>query len=329
MRRLTRTILWTHASLGLALTVASPGCGGDGGGDSSTSESGDGDGDGSDGGSGDTMPGDSTSGGGGGTSGGSDGSGGGGTTGDPDGMETEGSFVQAPDGGGANIMCDVLAQDCPEGQKCNPASLDGDGIPEATRCVDIAGNAGAPGDDCNWTGQLFSGVDDCDIGTMCFPARLEDAVPDGPGFCINLCSGSADAPMCASPDEVCEMANDGALPWCLELCDPLANECRDGNNCFPIADGRFLCKLIGQPGEYADECGISNSCNKGLLCASAEVVPGCTSASCCTEVCSLSDPAGDGQCSGQDGGQVCTPAYADAAQTPPGYEDLGFCLVPQ
>lgn len=292
---------------------AGPGTG-DGGSDGGGSESGDdsatgASGDGSGGGSGES------------TSGNGDG--------DGDGDTAGGTFVIEPDVEGPATMCDLLTQDCPEGQKCTPASIDGDGVPESAVCNDIWDNPGQAGDDCSWKGNLFSGNDSCDVGTMCFPEGLEGAVPDGNGFCMNLCQGSPDSPTCADPDEICEVANDGALPWCLGTCDPLANECREGHGCYPAPDGRWACKITGMEGAYGDECGLGNSCNQGLLCVAAEAVPGCTGTGCCTEVCSLSSPSGDAQCSGEPQGQACQPAYTDMSQIPPGYEDVGICLIPQ
>jgi hypothetical protein len=80
-------------------------------------------------------------------------------------------------------ICDPLAQNCPEGEKCTPI-IEGDGNAwNANICVPVVGNA-QPGDPCvledDWT-------DDCAQGSFCWPLS-EDV-----GFCQLLCDGDATA----------------------------------------------------------------------------------------------------------------------------------------
>jgi hypothetical protein len=78
-------------------------------------------------------------------------------------------------------------------------------------------------------------------------------------------------------------------------------------------------------GAYGDSCEYLNVCDPGLWCADATVVPGCAgSIGCCSEFCELSNP--DATCMGA--GQECT-AYYEEGQAPPGYEDVGVCILPQ
>jgi len=63
---------------------------------------------------------------------------------------------------------------------------------------------------------------------------------------------------------------------------------------------------------------------------SEHVPPGeaCEDASsCCTELCDLTDPAGDLQCTGAPAGQACR-AWYDDGNAPAGLEDLGVCVIP-
>jgi hypothetical protein len=196
--------------------------------------------------------------------------------------------------------------------------------------VEVVADPKSPGDDCTWEGAVFSGMDDCDKGTWCFPASPDDASGNtGIGFCQQLCQGTVAAPTCPEANQVCELANDGALPWCLELCDPLVVECAEGQSCYPHSDGTFVCKLLN-PGAYGEPCNLVNECDPGLVCATAAAVPGCaeqSAGSCCTEYCDTSAADPDAQCMGQADGQVCTPAYGEMTP-PPGYENVGVCGIP-
>ena len=127
--------------------------------------------------------------------------------------------------------------------------------------------------------------------------------------------------------------NDGVLPICLAECDPLAPACPTPDNlCLPQpSDEGFQCVIntSGDMTPYGSPCEYNNSCNQGLLCVAAELVPDPMCAAggldrCCSEVCDLSGP---NNCAGMAGGQECI-AYYDPAMTPPGYENVGVCGVP-
>jgi len=85
-------------------------------------------------------------------------------------------------------------------------------------------------------------------------------------------------------------------------------------------------------GRMATRASSANDCDPGLICVSEVVVPPglpCGGAGgCCTEVCDLTDPAGDMQCAGAPEGQTCQAWYRDGA-APTGYEDVGMCTLPQ
>ena len=48
---------------------------------------------------------------------------------------------------------------------------------------------------------------------------------------------------------------------------------------------------------------------------------------CCTEVCDITDPAGDQQCAGVAGGQTCQSWYEEG-HAPAGFEHVGACALP-
>jgi hypothetical protein len=256
----------------------------------------------------------------------------GGTTSGATGEESGGGstgvmFLVEPDGGGISFECDLFAQDCPEGEKCMPWGNDG-GTWNATRCSPIADNPGQPGDECLVEGSGTSGIDDCDIGVMCWDVDPKTNM----GSCVAMCTGDESAPICEDPDTTCSIANEGAIVLCLPVCDPLLQDCPEGQACYPVAED-WVCgpDASGELGVYGDPCEFINVCDPGLICLGAAAVPAgeaCEgSTGCCSEVCDLTDPAGDMQCTGALGGQLCT-AWYEEGSAPPGYEDVGACSLP-
>ena len=238
-------------------------------------------------------------------------------------MTTGVGFIMDPDGGGVSFECDIFAQDCPEGEKCMPWSNDGGGAWNATRCSPISDNPGQPGDECTVEGSGTSGIDDCDIGSMCWDVDAETNV----GTCVAMCTGDEANPICEDPDTTCSIANDGAIVLCLPACDPLLQDCADGQACYPINDA-WACApdASGEMGAAGDPCEFINVCSPGNICLGAAAWPDCQgSAGCYSPVCDLSDPSGDAQCPGA--GQACEPWYEEGS-APPGYEEVGACALP-
>lgn len=235
------------------------------------------------------------------------------------------SFITDPDGGGPNVECDLWAQDCPSGEKCMPWVNDGGASWNATRCAPLTNAPGQSGDPCEVEGNAGTGLDNCDIGTMCWAVDNET----NEGVCVSLCEGSPDAPLCDDPDETCSITNDGVLPLCLPSCDPLLQDCAgDGLGCYWLpGDGGFVCvqDVSGELGAPGDSCGTFtlNLCDPGTQCLPADAVPGCTgSASCCSTFCDLEDP--DPGCIDT---QECTALFEDG-EGPPGTEAFGVCAIP-
>jgi hypothetical protein len=147
-----------------------------------------------------------------------------------------------------------------------------------------------------------------------------------------MCTGDEANPICEDPDTSCAIANDGAIVLCLPNCDPILQDCPEGQACYPINEG-WSCApdASGEMGVYGDPCEFINVCDPGFICLDASTVPmgeACMGAAgCCTGVCDLADPMGDAQCEGAAGGQTCQPWYEEG-QAPPGYEDVGACALP-
>lgn len=257
-----------------------------------------------------------------------------GETGDPGGTEESGettapggSFIPGddiPDDFGP--QCDVWAQDCSAGEKCMPWDAQGGGSWSSTRCTPLAPSPAQPGDECTVEQSGVSGIDDCELGSMCWDVDPETQV----GTCVAFCQGSLSSHTCDDPGTVCSIFNEGVLILCLPQCDPLVQDCGDSQGCYGGENGFVCIPDASGPdsGSYGDPCGFVNVCDPGLFCAGASAVPDCQGAQgCCSEFCDANAPDGASACSGAAGGQACVPWYEEG-QAPPGYEDVGACVIP-
>lgn len=134
------------------------------------------------------------------------------------------------DGGGVDYECNVFMEDCPQGEKCMPWANDGGEVWNASRCTPVDFDPVPVGQPCAVEGSGFTGVDDCGAEAMCFHVDPET----NEGVCVEVCSGSADDPVCA--EGTCIIQFDGALPLCFETCDPKAPTCAEEQVCEPTLD---------------------------------------------------------------------------------------------
>jgi hypothetical protein len=205
-----------------------------------------------------------------------------------------------------NIRCDLWAQDCMDGQKCMPSEDRRSMVWGRTDCFDLAANPGAPGDPCFVEGDQWSGVDDCELGAMCWNTNPETNA----GTCAGFCMGSEANSICGD-GESCFIAYDGHLILCLPTCDPLDPVCAPGLACvksdgYPEPDP-FACipeSLVMDRTAYADACDDIVGCGSGLVCVDAEHVPGCDTEKCCSLLC---DPLAGNGCPELARGQLCVP----------------------
>ncbi|MBV1861581.1 MAG: ribulose phosphate epimerase [Nannocystaceae bacterium] len=220
--------------------------------------------------------------------------------------------------------CSLWDQDCGDGDKCMPWANDGGNAWNSARCTPLDSLPGQPGDACTVEGSGVTGIDSCDTGSMCWAVDEKNV-----GTCAPLCTGTQAAPLCDDISTTCIIANQGFLPLCLPACDPLSQNCQDGEACYPSENG-FVCAPDAsgpELGAYGDPCEFTNACDPSLLCAGAGAVPGCDSARCCTSYCDLTEAEPSADCEGVAGGQECVPAFAEG-EVLPGYEDVGFCAIP-
>ncbi|MEZ4449138.1 MAG: hypothetical protein R3B09_06635 [Nannocystaceae bacterium] len=76
-------------------------------------------------------------------------------------------------------------------------------------------------------------------------------------------------------------------------------------------------------GAAGEDCDFINACDPGSYCGDPAIYPGCdpNAAGCCIPFCSLKAP----DCAM---GTACQPWYDPMDGVPPGYEDVGACVIP-
>jgi hypothetical protein len=228
------------------------------------------------------------------------------------------------DGGFSPNECDQWVQDCPVGEKCMPFDSDGDNRWDALKCVPVAPNPGKPGEPCLVEGSDVSGIDDCELGAMCW--KVDDET--GTGVCAAMCTGTPDQPVCAEPGTACFDASLAVVTLCLPSCDPVLPDCPDGETCIHSAQqpNNFVCFLdaSGEEGQEFDPCEFTNVCDPGLLCANPALATECDPDAwgCCLAWCDLTMPA----CNAE--GAECL-AWFEEGQGPPELQHVGVCGIPQ
>jgi hypothetical protein len=189
------------------------------------------------------------------------------TTGDGDGDPTTGDGDGDPTTTGGGVgpgePCDLYAQDCVDGYKCQPG--------DPAVCTMLPAVPDGEGDDCDLN------ADSCDLGLAC----LYTGDPDI-GACYPLCAGSMDNPVC-DPGQFCADANP---PLCLSNCDPLAQDCAAIEACYALTtDMQFVCIPAGDI-PVGEACGFLNDCGVGLACTQNG----------CAEFCDVNNPPLDCDC---------------------------------
>lgn len=162
----------------------------------------------------------------------------------------------------------------------------------------------------------MSGIDSCGVAELCF--GVDDK---GVGECVAFCGGTEFDPVCPE-GQACSVTNEGVLTLCLPTCDPLASGCDDGEGCFPVGQS-FVC--LPAPSDEIIEpstCYQSGGCEPGTVCVATEWLSDCDDIGCCTPWCDVSAPV----CPLDT---ECTPWFEEGAEIPPGYENVGVCIVPK
>lgn len=228
--------------------------------------------------------------------------------------------------GGSGNMCSLLEQDCPEGEKCVAWNENGGIFPDGVKCVPQPPGADEIGDECLTMGGFGSGEDTCVAGALCLD--LDD---DGMATCVAYCSGtSPEDAFCQQPNHTCVELFEPVVPLCFEKCNPLLQDCPDGEGCFMdapmLGSAGFVCMpLIDnlEGGEFLSGCVAMSNCAPGNSCVFAENVPNCPWQYCCTPWCNLDTPE---DCLMWDETLSCIEWFAEG-QAPPGFEKVGICGI--
>lgn len=228
------------------------------------------------------------------------------------------TFISDPTDGGCLCECSTFEQDCPTDEKCTPWANDGGSTWNAVRCTPIVEEPAGLGEPCTMEDSPVSGIDTCELGMMCWdvdPGTLE-------GTCIALCGGSPEEPECREGTE-CQLSADGPLALCLATCNPLVDDCDEGQQCVPV-NAEFRCVAQAEaPLGYGEPCMFINDCGSGLTCLDGAVSE-CGDGACCTAFCNLSDGDPNPACPAAASGQTCAPWYDGEA--PEGLENVGVCV---
>ena len=236
--------------------------------------------------------------------------------------ELPSNFLAEPDNA-YSFECDLWAQDCPPGEKCNAWANDGGGDWNATACVPIVPNPDAVGEPCSVVGEITSGIDTCELGAMCWEVDPKT----NEGICRAYCQGEESDPYCEDPDTQC--GGHRSFPVCVPLCCPVEQDCPEGEGCYAVSED-FYCApdASGDLGAFGDACEFINVCDPGMICLDPSVVPPglpCHEGAvgCCTPFCVV----GSSSCSELDPAMECAPWYEDG-HAPPGFEFTGVCVLP-
>lgn len=200
--------------------------------------------------------------------------------------------------------CDVLAQNCKPGEKCQVMEESWPYV--RIDCAPLAEKPLQEGEDCE-PPSLPNG-DPCDMGLECTEFSMK---------CERLCL-NADGNFLCEQDETCVEIVVGHPGLCLPSCDPLIDDCGEGRSC-KFWEGSIFCIPWEDDAVYGDPCSSPIACAEGLFCTPENSsVPNCDSINgCCTTFC---DPLADNpneNCPDFAEGQICTP-LADG---------FGYCAV--
>lgn len=221
--------------------------------------------------------------------------------------------------------CDPWAQDCPACQKCVWYANDGTPPWNATRCRALPPEPRGVGETCTLEGNQHSGVNDCDLGAMCWDLGPE---PNA-GVCAALCTGSREDPGCPD-DSRCTVVLGSEAHLCIPTCDPLRGSCPGAGACVFVDDAPqgFVCvpPALVYPVDLGAPCSdVGAACGEATVCAPRELAFDCLDpVGCCAAWCDLED---DSSCARQPGTSCAAwPLWSDGA--PPGYVHVGVCLAP-
>ena len=183
--------------------------------------------------------------------------------------------------------CDPWQENCPEGAKCMPFATDGSPTWNAVKCVPLADDPRPPGAPCSVADHPTSGIDNCELHSMCWDLDAELH-----GTCVPLCTGDGFNSAVCPGGNICVRANDNVLLLCLPRCDPLLVDCAADQVCIPTGTD-FACApdASGDAGHAFEPCAAGNTCDPGLVCARSSHTALCSANAdeCCLPFCDLDE----------------------------------------
>jgi len=227
-------------------------------------------------------------------------------------------------GPGPGEPCDIWAQDCPAGYKCDPHSFDTSSFPFDARCNPLDPYPKNLGEDCEIT-YPWAG-DNCAEGLMCdWQWYMSHEECEGTcGVCRHYCKGADGDASCPKSADHCFVIQTGHYGVCLEACDPLMHDCLPLDICqahleFLSSDlVYFFCERDrGDPDMPPSEGGqcFNQECGHGRFCWQ----------NTCRSLCDLRAP---NTCELKDEGAVCMSFISQGLTPTAGLEHVGFCAVP-
>jgi hypothetical protein len=153
---------------------------------------------------------------------------------------------------------------------------------------------------------------------MCW--YLEPSLAGLAGVCTPFCSWAGASLTCPSGYQ-CDLG-DAFMDLCTPICDPIAQDCPDGQGCYWSAT-KFECVPTSQDFPAGSPCGYVNDCAPGHACVDSDQLPQCAGASCCTPFCDLEEPDA---CAESIPQSSCLPWFGPG-EAPAGLGNLGVCVL--
>lgn len=206
------------------------------------------------------------------------------------------------------LCCDVEAQSCVEGERCQLVMFYGSVA--STMCIPVTGNVGE-GERCERTAPNAVGYDDCAKGLLC---SFHGSPSAAERRCLPLCTDSS---QCAGGESCIFVLSAPPTGDCTPTCSPFAavgaaGDCPAGTACRfspALAGGRLASSTYCAPEGTNLEgygCAGPTDCARGLTCHDGLCAPFCDAANGC------------------DAGATCT--FFPAPQASGVEAELGVCV---
>jgi hypothetical protein len=122
-----------------------------------------------------------------------------------------------------------------------------------------------------------------------------------------------------------EQTETGGLVCEGDRCNPLENDCPEGELCI-FFNTEFQCfPATGDgTGVFGASCDTATDCNEGLACIQSVFFSNCAGDACCSPNCDLSEP---NNCPDVGDGTFCMQWFMGRVDTDPCYVNAGVCGI--